>query len=253
MTAAKRGSFTAVIYGVPGIGKTGLAANFPDPMFIVDPMEDGVQDLIDLGQIPDVPIVSCATWNALQKATKDAETASCKTVVFETIAGFEALLYDWGRENPWAGNKKPFMAFNEGPKACLQELSKWIVALQSLRNAGKTIVLTGHWMTKSFSNPAGQDYERAYPECTVPKVFWPPLAKWFQNVFLMELDVAIEESENMVVRNKAHTCGDRVLRTGAHAAYEAKNRLLLPDTIELGTSGKEGFAALTKAIKEARK
>lgn len=241
---------TFFVHGPPGIGKTELVAQFPDPLFIIDPQEDGVMDLVDFGWIEVNDIWSAEDYQQFMEHLKSAVEYPCKTVVIETLAGWEALMHNHAFTTLQYKTWDKFTLFNDGARACARFVRDVIDLMQAIRQSGKIVIMTGHTKEKSYRNPVGPDFDKLIPEAN--KETWSPLAKWFQNIFYYALDFSVDESQNIAERPKASSCGDRVLYTSKHPAYEAKNRLRLPETIAMGSSGKEGFANLSAAIKEAR-
>jgi hypothetical protein len=247
------------IYGPAGIGKTSLAGSFPDPWFICDRMEDGVDDLVQANMISVKGVELAQTFEEFVSMLKAAKDRECRTVVIETLAGWEAMMHEEeyktgkNRANKPYTSRADFEGFNYGYKACSHRVLDVVSALQDLRAAGKTVVMTGHAdPTRMEKNPEGNDFSKTYPVVKGLKETWHPLARWFPNVLYMTLDFVVEESESLAVKPKASSCGDHVLRTHVSINYEAKNRLSLPESIDCGATGAEAFANLTAAIKEAR-
>jgi hypothetical protein len=68
---SSRGRLIALI-GTPGIGKTSLAAEFPNPRFVIDPKESGIIDLQESGQVrSDIPYKNVADFTDLIKYNED--------------------------------------------------------------------------------------------------------------------------------------------------------------------------------------
>ena len=91
-----------VIYGVPGIGKTSLAAEFPDPIFIQT--EEGAGNL-ELTTFADGPLTSAAE---VDEAIELLLTGDHKfrTVVLDSLDWFEPML--WAavcKRNKWNSDR----------------------------------------------------------------------------------------------------------------------------------------------------
>lgn len=161
----KLGDYTWLIYGTKKIGKTSLAAQFPDALFLM--FELGAKSLR-------IFQVDCASWkNALEyvrllEEQKKAGTLRFKTVVIDTAmeaAGrcseyvCEELKIDYPREDnfgkDWKKIEQEFRTFQ-----------RRILAL------GVGFVVLCHEKLKEAQTRTGQKFE-----CTVPDL--PPMAERF--------------------------------------------------------------------------
>jgi hypothetical protein len=240
---------TFLLYGKPGIGKTELAAAFKKPVFLVDPQEDGILDLQANGDAPeDIPVYELEDEADLLKTLKGAPGMDCETVVIETLAGIEALIFNAAYARDKYKSWEKFEAFATGPRSCVRTARDIVDLLSKIANTGKTVVMTAHSQIKKYSNPTGEDYDIILPQVT--KQIWDPFAKWFQNVFYMSLDVQVDtDDRDALKKSKGLSCGDRTLHVNVSAAFEAKNRYRLPDEIDMGKSGAECLKNLSDAIK----
>lgn len=245
---------TAVVYGPPGIGKTEFVAQFPDPLFICDGQEDGVEDLVAMGYI-DLAQDGILYFDGFKEFCTHLEGAidiSCGSVIIETLAGWEMAMhkecFEGGDYRTWDA----FTSFNRGFKACRKHVDTVVTLLQKIRHSGKRVIMTGHATPKNFRNPCGPDYDHLYPDCQAVNETWRPLSKWFANIWYMDLDIEIEEPDGPVGRAKASS-GGRVMYVSPNAAYECKNRFRIVDPIDMGTSGKQCYYNLIQAIEEAKK
>ena len=252
MAKAKKRAATFFVHGEPGIGKTELVAQFKNPVFICDVQEDGVQDLVDFGFISVETIWYPTSFKEFMEMLDRVKTGEYgETCVIETLRGWEVMMHDFGYKEFKFTNRQKWESFAEGPRACEKLVRDVIDKLQAIRSNGVTVVMTGHTKDSRVQNPTLPEYHKMVPEAT--KSTWFPLAKWFQNIFYMALNVSVaKDNENDVTeRAWAFSCGERVLYTSKDAAYEAKNRYRLPPSISMGNSGEEGFLNLRTAITEA--
>lgn len=243
---------TFVLYGKPGIGKTEMAAYFPKPLFICDPSEDGIADLINLGTVPAVEYAKVPTYVDLKELLDELASSKhqYRTVVLETIGGIETLIHLHTYKEGQYKSQKDFERFNDGAKASRGIVRELVEKLQVLRNQGTTVVLTAHAKAQRFSNPTGDDYDTWFPDCY--RETWGPIAKWVSNILFLTLDITTEKSKTDLLAKTKGFGEDRVMHTCPNAAIEAKNRYGLPNEVPMGSSGKEAYDNLVAYIKGAK-
>lgn len=244
---------TFLFYGPPGIGKSELVAQFPKAVFLVDPQEDGVLDLQDVGTVnQDIPVYECKSYDDYMSSLESLLESDFRTVVTETLGGIEALLFNKAYIELGYKSWRAFESFAEGARSSVRWVRDIVDVFTALRDSGKTVVMTAHATTRNFSNALGEDYIKVYPDCT--KYLWTPFAKWFKNIFYCDLDIVVDKDDrNITAKGKASDCGERLIHTAPNSNYEAKNRYRLPDTIPMGGSGKECFSNLCNEIRKAKK
>lgn len=83
-------TFSAIIYGSPGIGKTTLACSAPDPVLI--DFDHGVSRIRAQHR---VPTIFCETFEEVQKDVNSPAMMEFKTVIIDTGGSFVSYLKDW--------------------------------------------------------------------------------------------------------------------------------------------------------------
>jgi hypothetical protein len=243
-----------VMYGQCGIGKTLFGAAAPKPIFLRDAQEDGINTLKNAGLVAeDVPVMPVAeSWEELfiHLSWLASEENDHKTLVVDTVAGLERLCAEYvcRREFKSQWGEKGFGGFGRGWEACVPEWRKLINAFDDIRTKRtSTIILLAHSQIKTQKNPEGPDYDRYIPE--LHHKLWACTAKWADIILFANSYVQVDDSG---LRVKAKGGIDRYMYPTGCAAYEAKNRHGLTEEISMGTSGREAWANLISAIKEAK-
>lgn len=212
-----------VLYGVEGIGKSTFGANAPAPIFLG--AEDGTSQL-DVTRFP-----SPENWqevlDAVRVLTSDAH--EYKTLVLDTLDWAEPML--WAHICKRDGEKNiEAYGYGKGYSAALDEWRILLGALESLRRAkGMHVILVAHSWIKPFKNPGGEDFDR-YEMKLHPKA-GGLIKEWADSVLFANYEVLTYEDGRKRVRGADSDL--RLVYTQRKAAYDAKNRYGLPETIPL--------------------
>lgn len=256
LTPAPEGSrgLKIVIYGPPGAGKTSLAAQFPDPLFIVDDQEEGIKDLQEFGLAPKgIETITVDKFADLKEETDNVLTKGIKTLVLDSLTGMEKLCFlhhcqenfdgDWSRTG--------FFSFQQGPKnAAKTDWSEYIHTLESISKHGINVVLLAHSATKNNPNPFGADFDKIVPY--LDKETWAYTSRWAQAILLFTFQQEVKK-ERGETRNKAvEESFSRILHCQPAPQHDAKNRYGLPPYIDAGETPKEAFNNLWQAINKQR-
>jgi hypothetical protein len=247
-----------VLYAGQGWGKTSFAAQMPGVIFGTTRGEDGLQTLIENGQLPPTPHFQepFTTWNDISLAVNKLIVMehSHKTFVLDLANGAERLAHEETCasecDNDWG--EKGFNAFGRGEKISTNKL--WIPFLQlldRLREAKQMrIVLLCHAITRNFPNPDGPNYDRIEP--ALSRTAWTVTKGWADMILYGAFETFVEakkgEKQAAFAKGKATGGHDRILYTKPHAIYDAKNRHGLPAEIELGQSPAEAWSHFLNAF-----
>lgn len=250
------------LYAGGGFGKTSLLAYSRDPIFLMTRGETGLLTLISAGQLPPTPhLPELESWGDLTAAIKFLRTGEHdrKTLVLDTVNGAERLLHEYVCDRDFNGDwsDKGFQGFMRGYDIALADWRLFENSLDELRKErGMTIFLLAHAKVKTFKNPNGADYDRYTPE--MHDRTWALTKGWLDGVFFGNFEVLVntgkQRGEESLKKGKASENSTRILYTNSdNPVFDAKNRMGLPDEIEMGDSPKEGWDNFAAAIMASRK
>ena len=220
-----------VIYGTEGIGKSSLAAQFPEPLFIDT---EGSTDNMDVARL-DKP----TSWVMLnnQIAFIKANPTVCKTLVIDTIDWAESLCVD----NLCAMHGKKGIedfGYGNGYVYAKEEMGRFLNKLQDLIELGINVVLTAHAQIRKFELPdemgAYDKYELKLGKKTSSQTA-PLVKEWADMVLFCNYKTFLITQEGST-KKKAQG-SQRVMYTEHAAAWDAKNRHGLPGELPLDFSG----------------
>lgn len=210
-----------VIYGPEGVGKSTLASQTPEPVFL--DTEGGTHHL-DV-----VRLDSAATWEEITAAVAQLSKAEhpFKTLVIDTADWLEKRLAEHLCRK---ANKDSIEDFGYGKGWVLlgEEFARFLTSLDALTDRGMHVVFLAHSTVKKFEAPdqAGS-YDRF--ELKLSKQNAPLLKEWADVVLFANYVTRIAEKDN----GKTRAVGgkERMLFATHTAAYDAKNRHGLPDKL----------------------
>lgn len=247
----KKPSF--LFYSQPGLGKTSLAANFPNVAFIIGDKEEGVNTLKQAKQIDsDVPVwPAFSKWDDMMTLLDELinNTHPYKYLAFDTLGEFERMLHEHVCQKEYKGDwgNKGFSNFQIGYKTAIPYFLEFLSKLDELRYKDVGIIFLAHAVVKTHRDPQREDYGRismALHDRTTEEV-----KKWCDMIGYMEYKVFLNEDEG----GKAKGGSSRHIVVNWDAAFEAKNRYGITKPINMGKSGKEAYQNLMTTFKEAMK
>ena len=214
-----------VIYGPEGIGKTSLAAHFPDPVIIDTEGGTAHMDVRRIGR-PE-------SWTELLAIVKEvaATPGICKTLVIDTADWAEQLITAWLCATYKQKSIESF-GYGKGYTYLGEEFEKLLKACDLCITAGIHVVITAHAKMRKFEQP---DEMGAYDrwEMKLSKQVAPLLKEWCDFLFFCNYQTFVVTSENDTKKAQG---GKRVMYTNHHPAWDAKTRVPLPDTLDLDYS-----------------
>lgn len=135
-----------VIYGPEGIGKSSLAAQFPEPLFIDT---EGGTSHMDVRRI-DKP----KTWEELLNIVKEVVMTPgvCKTLVIDTADWAEQLIVSYLCAK-YKQNSIESFGYGKGYTYMSEEFSRLLTACDYVIAVGINVVITAHAKMRKFEQP----------------------------------------------------------------------------------------------------
>ena len=211
-----------VIYGPEGIGKSTLASQFPDPVFIDT---EGSTKELDISRYP-----TPEYWKMILDFIEDAnEERQFKTVVIDTADWAEQFCIKSVCEMHSVKGIED-IGYGKGYVYVSEEFTKLLRECDKLVEAGINVVFTAHAQMRKFEQP---DELGAYDrwEMKLSKKVAPLLKEWADMVLFCnyKTDIITDSKTN----SKKATGGKRVMYASHHPCWDAKNRYGLPDVMPM--------------------
>lgn len=211
-----------VIYGPEGIGKTSLAAQFPNPLFI--DTEGGTTHL-DVVRTPQP-----SSWTMLKSQIDYVKKNPdiCSTLVIDTADWAEQLCADDICARYQKKSIEEF-GYGKGYVYLAEEFARFLHLLNDLIDVGINVVLTAHAQMRKFEQP---DEMGAYDrwEMKLQKKTAPIVKEWADIVLFANYKTFVVKTDDG--SNKAQG-GKRIMHTTHHPCWDAKNRHDLPAELPL--------------------
>lgn len=209
-----------VLYGVESVGKTTFASQFPKPLFL--DIEQGSAHLdIDRTEIKD--------WKELVVVINEVKATDFQTIVIDSIDWAERL----GQEDLLASTKKTSIedfGYGKGWIMVAERISRILMSLDELIDAGKNVVLIAHSRIARFEAPdALAAYDRY--ELKLSKQSSPLVKEWADELWFMRFKTKVSTNENS--KGKGLGGKERIIQTTHTAAYDAKTRSGLPEEMPM--------------------
>lgn len=243
-----------LIYGVPGVGKSTLASQAPNPLFVGAEEGSGHINTNRLAPVDWVDYMDLLDWFATSNAVNPVTGKPYETLVLDTADAVEKMAIDYcclrdnGTKdavkkydrNTWVDGKANLdgYGYGGGPKVIEQE---WIAMLAKFdvarRKRGVNVVMVAHSDNFKEKNAAGDDYGIIAPQLL--KYNRDQSTAWSDAVLFCEYGrTEIQEAEHskdgkQIGKAKVVTSGKRIVHAERGGAFVAKNRLGLPSVIEM--------------------
>ena len=251
LKSSKRTNPPAIaIYGTPGVGKTSLAAEFPDPIYLFVEGEE-TPDGIDL------PSDQITSFHGLLDSFADLleQEHPFKTVIVDSLDKLEPMV--WAAtcaRNGWesidSNDKGAPTAFGKGYLGADVEWEEYFEAVSALTRAGMYVVQILHSETKSFNDPLVDAYDRYRPKLqkrAMEKVIENCKALLFINRRTSVKQVEAAFGGKKTSKPEGMSGAERIIHTDERAGFFAKNRFKgAPAQIPYKQG--QGFAELSKYL-----
>lgn len=227
-----------VIYGGHGIGKSTLASQFPNPIFIST--EDGLDNL-DVVSFPKATNITNVV-DAIKTLIK--EDHEFRTVAIDSVDWLvEPLIVSNVEENHEAKD----LAYGKGQMLIAEEFREILQGLDKLRHKrNMNVVLIAHSTVVKFEDPRTEPYDRYQPK--LPNRCNALLQEWADVIAFAAFKVIIRKSDTGFnnVKTRGVTTGERLLHFIETPAFAAKNRYACPEEIEMTIENLEKHIPIVK-------
>ena len=216
-----------VIYGAEGIGKTTLAAQFPNPLFIDT---EGSTKQLDVARLP-----APTSWEMLmQELDFVIGRRPCSTLVIDTVDWAEQLcIADLCAKNGKSGIED--FGYGKGWEFEKESFGKFLNKLTEVINAGINVTLTAHAALRKFEQPdemgSYDRWEMKLGSKTTNKIS-PLIKEWADIVLFCNYKTLVVQTDKEGKKHKAQG-NRRVMYTQHHPCWDAKNRYGLPEEIPM--------------------
>lgn len=219
-----------VIYGPEGIGKSSLAAQFPDPLFSDTEGSTGNMDVARL----DKP----SSWTMLNQQSLFVKTNKpCKTFVIDTIDWAERMAIDHLCNENQKKSIEDF-GYGSGYIKLEEELGRFLNLLSDIVDIGINVVLLAHAQIRKFEQPdemgAYDRYELKLGKKTSARTS-SLVKEWADMVLFINYKTYSVAVDDKGKKHKGQG-GVRTVYATHHPAWDAKNRHGLPDDFPLDYS-----------------
>lgn len=225
-----------LLYGTEGIGKSTFASDAPAPIFLG--AEDGTAQL-DIQRFP-----KPESWDDVLEAVRvlTEEKHEYQTLALDTLDWAEPLLWASMCARDKVADVESY-GYGKGYQKALDEWRVFLAALERLRAARQMhVILLAHAWIKPFKNPEGEDFDRY--EMKLNGKAAGLLKEWCDAVLFANYETFAVKKDEKARKAKGVSTGARVINTQRTAAYDAKNRYSLPETLPLSWAD---FDAAVKA------
>lgn len=228
-----------VIYGTEGVGKSTLASQFPEPLFLD---VEGGTDHMDVRRIE-----KPATWPELvsivNEVAKNPEV--CKTLVLDTADYAESMCIANILKKY---NQKSIESFGYGKGYTYigEEWQKLMDAFNAVINAGMNVTVIAHAKQRKIELP-DQTGSFDHWEMKLTKQVAPLLKEWADLLLFCNYKTFVVTTDN---NSKKAQGGKRVMYTSHNPVWDAKNRNGLPDELDLSFDGLKNIFQPVEPVKE---
>lgn len=233
------GAKKVVVYGPEGIGKSTFASKFPDAVFI--DTEGSTKDM-DVARLP-----RPTSWTHLLEEIQYIKNnpRECRTLIIDTIDWAEQLCVEHICVTHHKSGIEDF-GYGNGYVYTKEEFGRFLNRLEDVVEAGVNVVLTAHAQIRKFEQPdelgAYDRWELKLGKKTQSQTS-PLVKEWADMLLFANYKTYSIATDKDGKKHKAQG-GKRVMYTGHHPCWDAKNRYGLPEECEFNY---EAIASIIEA------
>jgi len=233
-----------LIYGVDGVGKTSLAAEFPDAIYLATAGENPPSDV-------DLPKVEIDSFDTLKQWIGDliGDEHPFKTVIIDSLDGVEPMVQAEtcrriGASSIDSNEQGSPTSYGRGFVEADVEWGEFMGACMALTQRGIAVVLIAHPEIKRFDSPLTDPYDRYGVK--LQKRAAALVREKADIVAFINYRVSLKAKEVGIKKSVTHAEGgkERQIHLSEGAGFVAKNRYSMPDAITYKKG--DGYAALQK-------
>lgn len=220
-TGVEKTPIKTVIYGAEGVGKSSLAAKFPNALFL--DIEGGTSRL-------DVRRIKITGWEELLATVKEviAYPEVCKSLVIDTADWAESFCIDYICAKYRQVSIESF-GYGKGYTYLQEEFGEFLKLLNKLTEVGINPVIIAHGKPRKFELPDEQGAFDRY-ETKLTRQVAPLIKEWCDMLLFCNYKTFVVTTENNAKKAQG---GKRVMYTTHNPCWDAKNRFDLPDELDL--------------------
>lgn len=219
-----------VIYGTEGIGKSTLASQFPNPLFI--DVEGGTAQM-DVRRI-EAP----RDWTELVAIVNEVSRnpGICGTLILDTADFSEQMLIGWICKKYKKTGIEDF-GYGKGYTYLMEEWQQLMAAFDAVIKAGMNVTVIAHARQRKIELP---DQAEAFDhwEMKLSRQVAPLLKEWADLLLFLNYKTYVVTTDNQTRKAQG---GKRVMYTSHNPVWDAKNRHGLPEELDLSFDGIAGI------------
>jgi hypothetical protein len=219
------------IYGAPGIGKSTLASQFPEPLFVMTEETGlvGVQAFKPVATFGEL-------WSNMVALWKESELPF-KTIVIDSISKLDQLVVDHilAKEPARKDGTKATLAtacggYGAGFQACQQVHQSFKGLMDRFQDRGIAVVYIGHLATVKMKAPDMEDFDK-YSIVMSSEKSKQPYIDDVDAVMFCRLKSYVSDTESG--RTLVKSSNNRIIQATASDGHVSKNRFNMPQEIPM--------------------
>lgn len=234
-----------LIHGKDGVGKSTLASEFPDPLFVGP--ENGTYNITDASRVEDLKTWS-DTLSALGEVLK-LDKSSYKTIVIDSLDWLQKIITIYiCKAHNVDSIELARGGYGKGYRDLEDNFLRLIDGLKMIRETGRNIVLICHSAVAQFNDPATDEaynrYELKLYKDKANNIDCRALFREFvDTVIYLQHEVYTQGKKD---KTRAQSTNRVLMRLQPDARWDAKNRFGVSEPLIYNIG--QGYKVLNKAL-----